>query len=123
MYLLAEWLGTRQLQGSIAYPELIVPLIALLRKAVKASKGGKETAQVKSLIEHVEEGANWVSQRRRDVKFGPRDFDQVTRWEDAIELEETPMGKWLKVLRKLRDKRMELVAKVFAFHDLSILDC
>ena len=112
VYLLAEWLGSHQIQCSIAFPEIIVPITVALRKAAKASKGGKETGLVKQLIEHAEEGAKWIQSRRRNVKFGPGNRPEVMRWEDALKVEESPMGKWVKVLRKQREKRKQLLENV-----------
>jgi nucleolar complex protein 2 len=79
---------------------------------MKTSKGGKETSSVKQLIEHIEEGAKWIQSKRRNVKFGPGNREEVIRWEDALKVEDTPMGKWLKVLKKQRENRKQLIEKV-----------
>jgi nucleolar complex protein 2 len=112
VFLFAEWLGAHQLQCSIAFPEIIVPITVALRKIIKGSKGGKEVGMVKQLIEHAEEGGKWIQSKRRNVKFGPGNRKEVMRWEDSLKVEDSPMGKWLKVLRKQREKRKQLVEKV-----------
>ena len=112
VYLLAEWLATRQVQGSVAFPELVVPLFATLKKSVKKASGGKEAALVKGLLDRVEEGSKYISERRKDVGFGPKLIDQVRAWEKDIDIEESPMGKYVKSQRKLREKRKKLVEKV-----------
>lgn len=82
---------------------------------MKASKGGKEVGMVKQLIEHAEEGGKWIAGKRRNVKFGPGNREEVVKWENVLKVEDSPMGKWLNVLRKQRDKRKQLVEKVWAY--------
>jgi nucleolar complex protein 2 len=113
VFLLAEW--CESVQGSIAFPEVTVPLTVVLRKCVKkagSNASGKVVATVKGLIERIEDGSKWVLARREGVKFAPGMMDEVDNWENDINLEETPFGKWLKVLRKAREKKRQLVEKV-----------
>lgn len=112
MYLLAEWLATPQTQGSVAFPELVVGPTVTLKKSVKHASGGKEAGTVKGLLERVEEGSRWIAERRKAVTFAPKNLDELHRWERAINLEETPMGKYVKMQRKVREKRRKLVEKV-----------
>jgi nucleolar complex protein 2 len=126
-FVLAEWLTTRAVHGSIAFPELVVPLVSILRKALKgakASKGsGKEAATARALLERVEESALWVDMRRRGVPFAPGQMDDVRRWErelkDKIE-NDSPLGKYLRVQRKTREKRRKLVEKVWLRDSLTL---
>ncbi|KAF8507692.1 Noc2-domain-containing protein [Hysterangium stoloniferum] len=113
VFVLAEWMGTAQVQGSIAFPEICVPIKMVLRKSLKGSKGAKQAASVKMLIERMEEGAKWIEERRRGVKFAPADVDDVHGWEEDVRLKlgDTPVGKALKILRKAREKRMKLLEK------------
>lgn len=111
-YLLAEWLATRSVQGSIAFPEVVVPLLVMLRRALKKASGGREAAVVKGLVERVEEGARWTEERRRTVTFGPKAMDELRLWEAKLEWEEAPVVKYVKSQRKIREKRKKLVDKV-----------
>ncbi|KAI5120624.1 hypothetical protein M0805_009384 [Coniferiporia weirii] len=111
VFLLAEWAATRHVQGSVAFPELVVPLLATLRKSVKKAAGAKEAGVVKGLLERVEEGAAWVGERRKTVAFGPRNLDQVRAWERDLNVDETPLGKYVKSQRKMREKRRKLIEK------------
>lgn len=115
-FLLAEYLASPPVQASIAFPELVVPIIAALRRSVKAaSKGkgkGKEVGTIKTLIERVEESAKWVDEQRRGVSFAPGKLQEVQRWEREVNVQETPLGKYVRVLRKAREKRRKLVEKV-----------
>jgi hypothetical protein len=117
-YLLAEWLASKPVQGSVAFPELVVPLVVVLRKAIKAAKSsgknasGKDVGVVKGLLERVEESSRWVEQRRKGVTFTPGMLAEVEDWESRVKVEESPLGKYIKVQRKTREKRRLLVEKV-----------
>ena len=86
-----------------------------MRKAVKASREGKEgkwrakeAGMVKALVERVEESAKWVEEKRKGVGFGPGRLGEVEKWEEGMRgrvEEESPLGKYVKVLRKTRKKR------------------
>lgn len=118
VFVLAEWLSTRAVHGSIAFPELVVPLVVMLRRALKAAKSGKgsgkEAGIVKALVERVEESSRWMDERRKSVTFAPGQMDDVARWQMDLrqKLDETPLGKYVRVQRKAREKRRKLVEKV-----------
>ncbi|KAI0270647.1 Noc2-domain-containing protein [Gloeopeniophorella convolvens] len=111
-FLSAEWLSVRAVHGSIAFPELVVPITATLRRALKTAHGGpKVSATVKALIERVEESARWVSQRRAEVTFAPKKTAAVDLWETDLQLDDAPLLKYVRVLRKAREKQRKLVEK------------
>ncbi|RDX44080.1 Noc2-domain-containing protein [Lentinus brumalis] len=119
-FLLAEYLASPPVHGSIGFPEVTVPIVLLLRKAVKGAKGahgkggkGKESGVAKALVERVEESARWAEQKRKNVTFAPGKMAEVERWEGDVsaKVEETPLGKYVKVQRKAREKRRKLVEK------------
>ncbi len=116
MFLLAEWLASSPVHGSIAFPEIVVPITILLRKSIKNAKTGsaKEGALVKVFVERVEESAKWMEQRRKGVQFAPGKLRAVHDWEDELKtkMEDSPLGKYVKVQRKTREKRRKLVEKV-----------
>ncbi len=115
-FLLAEYLASAPVHASVGFPEIVVPILGTVRRATKAAqKGrgkGKEVGVVKALVERVEESAKWVEEKRRGVSFGPEKMSEVERWESGVKIEETPLGKYVRVLRKTREKRRKLVEKV-----------
>jgi nucleolar complex protein 2 len=117
-FLLAEWLSTPVVQCSIAFPEIVVPVVVLLRKMLKAAKSvkgkgpGKEAATVRTLVERIEESAKWIDAKRRGVQFSPAQTDQVASWERQLKAEDSPLAKFVKVQRKAREKRRTLLDKV-----------
>ena len=117
-YLLGEYLSTRPIMGSIAFPEVVTPIVVALRRALKTGKtsGGsakaKELGMVKNLVERVEESAKVTEKQRLSVRFGPGNTKEVDEWEEGLNVEETPLGKYMKVQKKVRDKKRKLVQKV-----------
>ena len=113
-YLLAEWGAVSQ--SSVAFPEIITPIIVALKRNIKeskAAKGGatKAVSGIKTLVERLEEGAKWVKERRAKVAFAPADRSEVDRWQQSVKVTETPVGKYATVLRKAREKRRALLEK------------
>jgi len=116
-YLLAEWLASVPVHGSIAFPEIVIPIVIVLRKSLKNSKtgSGKEQNLIKVLLERVDESARWMDQRRKAVQFSPSRIGDVQDWEKSIKsklIDDTPLGKYVKVQRKTREKRRKLIEKV-----------
>lgn len=115
-FVLAEYLASAPIHASVAFPEVTVPIVGAMRHAVKTSqKGksrGKEAAAVKALVERIEESAKWVDEKRRGISFAPGKLGDVERWESSVKVEETPLGKYIRVQRKAREKRRKLMEKV-----------
>lgn len=119
-FLLAEYLNSIPVLGSVAFPEIVVPIVLTLRKAAKGGKAqpwkSKEVGTVKSLVERLEETAKWVQFKRKGLSFSPKRLDEVEEWErdirELVERNETPLGKYVKVQRKAREKRRMLIEKV-----------
>ena len=114
-HLLAEWLASASVHGSIAFPEITVPIVVLIRKSLKNAKTGfgKEQNLVKVLLERIDESAQWMEQRRKPVQFSPGETDDVQEWEKIIKtkLDDTPLGKYVKIQNKAREKRRQLIEK------------
>lgn len=112
-FLTAEWLSVRAVHGSIAFPEVVVPVVTSLRRALKTARTGpKVSASMKTLVERIEESARWISQRRTGVTFAPGKTDAVDHWEADLELDDAPLIKYVRVLHKTREKQRKLVEKV-----------
>lgn len=129
-YLLADWLSSPIVQGSISFPEIVVPVVVLLRKSLKAARSGsgsgagsgKDQGLIKVLLERIEESARWVEERRKSVSFTPGKLGEVEEWERELrsKVDDSPLGKYAKVQRKTREKRRKLVEKVRARDSTSL---
>jgi nucleolar complex protein 2 len=119
VFLLAEWLTSGVVHGSVAFPEMSIQVTVSLRKALKSSSRGdpsmvKEAGLVRGLVDRIEDSAQWMEQKRSTVTFSPGNDSQVEDWERTMKgkIDESPMGKYFKVLQKMREKRRKLVDKV-----------
>lgn len=122
VYLLGEWLSSAAVQGSIAFPEIAVPIITVLRKCLKTARSrstagsgsGKDCDLVKVLLERIEDSGRWIEGKRKDLSFAPGKLGDVRQWETDLKstIDDSPLGKYMKVLRKTREKRRKLVEKV-----------
>ncbi|KAI0351630.1 Noc2-domain-containing protein [Trametes cingulata] len=117
-FLLAEYLASPPVQGSIGFPEIVVPIVLLLRKAIKAAKSAqgklskaKEAGIAKALVDRIEESGRWVEQKRKGVLLAPGKMGEVERWEESLKVEDSPLARYVKVQRKAREKRRKLVEK------------
>lgn len=113
---MAEWLSSVPVHGSIAFPEIVIPVVVALRKSVKSSaKAGtnKDQSLVKVLLERIDDSVRWLEQRRKDVSFAPGKLDVVKDWERSLvsKLGDAPLSKYVKVQTKTREKRRNLVDK------------
>ncbi|KZO97466.1 Noc2-domain-containing protein [Calocera viscosa TUFC12733] len=108
-YLLGAWFETAA--NSIALPELAVPASILLRRTMKKTNSQKLTTTFKPVVERLDDHAKWVEKKRAAVAFGPADRSDVQRFEAAIEVADSPIGKWMKVQRKAREKRKAVLEK------------
>lgn len=73
---------------------------------------GKDVGVVKGLVERIEESGKWVELKRKNVNFGPGMLGEIEVWESRVKVEDSPLGKYVKVQRKTREKRKQLVEKV-----------
>lgn len=116
-FVLAEWLAIPHVQGSIAFPEITIPISITLKKEIKKSKAIKQLTSVKTVLERMEETAMFVEEARRKVQFAPRELEKVKNWERElhVKLGDTPISKIVGVLRKAKEKRIKLLEKVGCF--------
>ncbi|KIK56152.1 hypothetical protein GYMLUDRAFT_47364 [Collybiopsis luxurians FD-317 M1] len=115
-YLLAEWLSSEAVHGSIAFPEIIVPISIALKKVMKDAKShnsGKDSASIKTLVERIEDSGKWAEQRRKEVQLAPNMVSSVQSWEQEMKakVNDSPLGKYVKVQRKAREKQRKLMQK------------
>lgn len=117
LFLFGSWVEC--VQGSIAFPEIIFPSTIGLRKSLKKPSNSRKhnpnskiVAMVKPLLERIEEGVKWVSSRRDNVVFAPANQSAVEKWERGLKIEDSPIGKYMRIQRKIREKKQALLHKV-----------
>ena len=96
--------------SSIGFPELVVPAIVQLKKFLKNSKELNYNKRLKHLLDKIKENSEFISNKRKDVKFGLGDFKAVVDWEIEVRQMGTPLSnyykKWLE-----NEKKRALLSK------------
>lgn len=107
-HLLLEYLGTQS--RSIAFPELVVPLTAQLKRTLKHGTSQKLSATCKQLLAKMESNSKWITNKRNNVDFAPNNVRGVQNFlSDLDEKAETPLESALRLARKVRDQRRQVV--------------
>ncbi|KAL9129964.1 MAG: hypothetical protein Q9217_001722 [Psora testacea] len=127
--LLAEFFGCWS--KSIAFPELIIPPSAALKRWLKTASSapqrgdahsniktkreskGNKNAKVNGLIslllQKMSANAEYIEKHRRNVTFGPGDRVQVDNFLKEVSLEDTPLGAFVEGMRKQNEEREEVL--------------
>ena len=73
--------------------------------------GAKTQGQFKVLIDKLESQRVWIEGKRRNVGFAPRDRSEVERFCEGLKREDTPLGGWMRLQKKVRDSKRKEVEK------------
>ncbi|PWN35579.1 nucleolar complex protein 2 [Meira miltonrushii] len=114
---LLEFLAT--LSRSIAFPELVIPILSALRRSIKTAKGqqnsnknsrdqSKFVGTLRNLIEKIERHSDQIRSNRNGVEFAPRDQDQVAKFLSDHK-QELPVEAALRLARKVRTDKEALL--------------
>jgi len=127
--LLAEFLGAWA--GSVAFPELALPVVVTLRRWLKEANGGsnrggsngkggnhnaKANGMMTLLLQKVEAQSEFVATRRARVDFAPNDKKGVEGFLREVEADKMPLGAFVKGLRLRRQERAKVLAEVDREH-------
>jgi nucleolar complex protein 2 len=101
---------------NIAFPELALPVIVMLKRWVKAmtkKSSGNRNAKISSLIallvQKLEANARWIEQKRAKVDFAPNDRAGVEGFLKDIEWDKTPLGAYVAGQRKSREQKAKML--------------
>lgn len=119
IYLLLEFFASQS--TSIAFPELSIPVTVTLRRHIKKTRNPKFANALKAFVERLESNAKWIEDRRSNVDFSPQDREQVEAFlaGKGDENAATPLRSYLKLQRKVRDQRREMLEKSLAGDEAS----
>lgn len=98
---------------SIAFPELALPVIVLLKRWLKEvgprakqpNQNAKLSGQVGLLVQKLDANSRWIEEKRARVEFAPNDRAGVEGFLRDEEWEKTPLGAWVVGLRRVRKQR------------------
>ncbi|KAK6539407.1 Nucleolar Complex 2 protein [Orbilia ellipsospora] len=96
---------------SVAFPELVVPPVVVVRKYLKKASVGDGNKNVRfnnalaGLVARLESNAKWIEEKRREVSFGPGRMDEVMGFSKGLEWEKSPLGVYVVTQRNVREER------------------
>ncbi|GAB7344196.1 hypothetical protein MBLNU457_2087t1 [Dothideomycetes sp. NU457] len=102
---------------SIAFPELSLPVIVLLKRWLKdvgprskaPNQNSKLSGQVSLLVQKLDANCKWIEERRAKVEFAPNERAGVEGFLKDVETEKTPLGAFVKGQRKGREARAKML--------------
>ena len=101
---------------NIAFPELSLPVIVLLKRWLKESSSrssGNKNSKVNSIIaivvQKLDANAKWIEERRAKVEFAPNDRAGVEGFLKDVDWEKAPLGAYVDSQRKLREEKAKAV--------------
>lgn len=102
-YLMAEFFATQA--RSIAFPELSIPLLALLPKSAKSVSNGRVSTHIKTLTQKLEAHKVYIEEKRATVDFAPTHTQEVKAFLADVNIDKSPLMTWVILQRKVRDNR------------------
>jgi nucleolar complex protein 2 len=113
-YIMGEFFAL--MSRNVSFPEMTIPVLSNLRRFLKKGAGsGKSKAQIKTVVEKIEATRIWVEKKRRGVNFAPNERQEVEAFMEGVRVEESPIGSWMRLQKKVRDQRRQEIEAVSAF--------
>ena len=102
---------------SIAFPELCLPVIVLLKRWLKdvgprskaPNQNSKLSGQVGLLVQKLDANCKWIEERRAKVEFAPNERAGVEGFLKEVETEKTPLGAFVRGQRRSRDEKAKML--------------
>ena len=102
---------------SIAFPELALPVVFMLKRWLKqvsgkdGNKNGKVNSAISLLVQKLEANSRWIEEHRATVNFAPNNRAGVEGFLKDIEWDKTPLGAFVAAQRKLRGEKAKILAE------------
>ncbi|CAC9892212.1 unnamed protein product [Aureobasidium pullulans] len=102
---------------SVAFPELALPLVVLLKRWLKETgknsktpnNNAKLTSQMILLVQKVDANIRFVEEKRVKVDFAPNNRSEVENFLKDTEWQKTPLGAFVVGQRRIRDEKQKLM--------------
>lgn len=102
---------------SVAFPELSVPVVVGLKRYMKRTKNAKLGRALGAVVERLGANAAFIERKREGCNFTPRHMAALDRFSEGIDVDQTPLGGYVAVQRKMRDEARAMIAESEARED------
>lgn len=96
---------------SVAFPELSIPAIVQIKRYMKKTKNAKLGRALGAAVERLTATAKYIERRRDKINFTPRNLQAIDQFSNDLEVDQTPIGSYVKIQRKMRDDAKALIAE------------
>ncbi|KAJ3216924.1 Nucleolar Complex 2 protein [Dinochytrium kinnereticum] len=102
---------------SISFPELVIPVIVLLKRYIKNSKNFVVNKEIQHFLEALESNHRFVNDKRNNVDFSPKDVDKASMFLMDIDPMLSPLRKYAVTKRKVREDKLSALQAQVAKED------
>ncbi|CAK8694755.1 unnamed protein product [Clavelina lepadiformis] len=95
---------------TVAFPEMSIPTIVMLKKFVKECKTPNYSKVIKQIVEKVQENSEFIQRKRSDITFDIKDISAMAAWESNLKESGVPFHTKYSEYRKNRQR--ELVQQI-----------
>lgn len=94
---------------SVAFPELAIPTIVMVKRFMKKSKNAKFNTALHLLINKLEANSKFVQEKRSAIDFAPDRRAEVEKFLKETEWESTPLGAYVVSQRKVGEEKRRML--------------
>lgn len=94
-----------QESSSIAFPDLAVMPLLLIKSYIKKSKNANYNKKLKFLVDKIQENINFIEAERKNVSFTLKDYQLINSWETTIRNKGTPLLQAFAEYHKTTEKK------------------
>ncbi|KAJ1961405.1 Nucleolar Complex 2 protein [Dimargaris xerosporica] len=98
-----------QQAANIAFPEIIMPLVAELKRFVKANPKAKIVRPLRHLMEKVRHHCDFIEQERSRVDWAPGDYHMVDTFLSTTDIGTTPLPKYYEGHIRVKQQQLKLL--------------
>lgn len=96
---------------SVAFPELVTPVILLLRRYIKRLIIPRFSKQLQQLVERLNANSTYILQQRAKIPYGPTNKSAVLNFLKETEWLSTPLGTYVAAARKAREETKKMLTE------------
>lgn len=94
-----------QESSSIAFPDLVVMPLLMLKNYIKKSKNANYNKKLKALVEKIQENVSFIENERKSINFTLKDYQLINGWETTIRNKGTPLLQAFQDYHKITEKK------------------